>query len=245
MIDLITRYDDEKSDIQKTVEQVEVSYKLNDIKIKAPILNPSKMIFIGLNYLEHARESKMSIPEKPILFSKFNNSIIGHAEDVIINRETSQCDYEAELAFIVGKKAKNIPESEAMNYIAGYTACNDISARDLQFNEGGQWFRGKAIDTFAPLGPVIVTTDELTDPHNLAISSRVNGDIRQNSNTNELIFNVPFLLAFLSRTITLEPGDIVCTGTPSGVVFGTATPLWLKPGDVCEIEIEGIPEFRT
>ena len=230
--------------IQKSLERAERAYDFGETRFMAPVTNPEKMIFVGLNYRDHARETNSPIPEYPILFSKFRNSLIGHNENIVIPGETKKCDYEAELAFIVGRTARNIRIEDAMQYVFGYTICNDVSARDLQ-KRVSQWLSGKSADTFAPMGPVIVTADEIEDPHNLNIGCRINGVQRQKSNTRELIFTVPYLLSYISRTITLQPGDIISTGTPSGVALGMENPVWLKEGDICEIEVEGIGILRN
>ncbi len=245
MKDVIQRYQTNKEDIEDKVEHADNFYPLTEIQLKAPVLNPGKLIFIGLNYRDHAEEAGIALPDSPILFTKFANSLVGSGEKVVITRETSRCDYEAELAFVIGKLAKDVSEEDALDYVFGYTACNDVSARDLQFGGGGQWTRGKTIDTFAPMGPVLVTADEITDPGSLGISCKVNGELRQNSNTEQLIFNISQILSFLSRTMTLEPGDIISTGTPSGVALGMDNPPWLKNGDVVEVEIEGIGILRN
>lgn len=205
----------------------------------APIPMPNKIICIGLNYRDHAKESGAEIPKSPIIFSKFNTCIIGANQPIVLPKNSSQVDYEAELAFIIGRRAKNVSREDAMNYVFGYTNFNDVSARDFQFSDG-QWQRGKSCDTFAPLGEFIATTDEIADPHNLKIQFRLNGEVLQNSNTGELIFKIPELIEFLSETITLEPGDIIATGTPPGVGFARQPPIFLKDGDIAEVEIEGL-----
>lgn len=244
MKDLINSYDRDIKKIEKIIEKGSAVYKDNDIQFMAPVLNPDKIIFIGLNYRDHAREINTPIPEFPILFSKYRNSLIGSGENIVIPDETKKCDYEAEFAFIIGRTARNINVEDAMRYVFGYTICNDVSARDLQ-GQTSQWLIGKAVDTFAPMGPFAVTTDEIDNPHNLNITCKINGTLRQKSNTKELIFNIPFLLSFLSRTITLEPGDIISTGTPAGVIIGMKEQVWMKDGDICEIEIEGIGILRN
>lgn len=211
----------------------------DEIEICAPIPRPGKIICIGLNYRNHAIESGMEIPKSPIIFSKFSNCAIGSNEAILLPEGSEQVDYEAELAVVIGRCAKNISRANAMNYIFGYTNLNDVSARDFQFADG-QWQRGKSCDTFAPIGEFVATTDEITDPHNLQIQFRLNGETLQNSNTNELIFKIPELIEFLSKSFTLEPGDIIATGTPPGVGFARKPPIFLKDGDVCEVEIEGL-----
>jgi 2-keto-4-pentenoate hydratase/2-oxohepta-3-ene-1,7-dioic acid hydratase in catechol pathway len=205
----------------------------------APVPRPGKLICIGLNYRDHAAESNMAIPERPVVFSKFSTAVIAPGEPVITPETSQQVDYEAELAVVIGRRAKNVSVSSALDYVLGYTAFNDVSARDFQFADG-QWQRGKSCDTFAPMGPTIVTADEIPDPHNLSIKLRLNGKTMQDSNTDQLIFGVPELIAFLSETITLEPGDVIATGTPPGVGFARKPPVFLKHGDEMEVEIEKI-----
>ena len=205
----------------------------------APVPRPGKLICIGLNYRDHAKESNMALPEKPVVFSKFSSSVIAPGEPVVIPRASQQIDYEAELAVVIGRRAKHVSPDRAYDYVLGYTAFNDVTARDFQFGDG-QWQRGKSCDTFAPMGQAIVTADVITDPHKLAIKLKLNGAIMQDSNTDQLIFGVPRLIEFVSQTITLEPGDVIATGTPAGVGFARKPPVFLKPGDEMEVLIEGL-----
>lgn len=214
-------------------------FRRDEITICAPIPRPGKIICIGLNYRNHAIESGMEIPKSPIVFSKFSSCAIGVNEAILLPAHSEQVDYEAELAVVIGRKAKNVTRENAMNYIFGYTNLNDISARDFQFADG-QWQRGKSCDTFAPIGEFVATRDEIKDPHNLRIQFRLNSETLQDSNTDQLIFKIPELLEFLSASITLEPGDIIATGTPPGVGFARKPPVFLKNGDVAEVEIEGL-----
>ena len=213
--------------------------KSQDAYWHAPVPRSGKIICIGLNYRDHAAESNMLIPEKPVVFSKFSTSVIAPGEPVVLPSTSQQVDYEAELAVVIGRRAKNITADRACDYVLGYTAFNDVSARDFQFADG-QWQRGKSCDTFAPMGQTIVTTDAITDPHKLSIKLVLNGQIMQDSNTDQLIFGVPALIEFLSQTITLEPGDVIATGTPPGVGFARNPPVFLKPGDEMEVLIEGM-----
>jgi len=213
--------------------------KRAEVVLLAPVPRPGKLICIGLNYRDHAIESKMPIPERPVVFSKFSSSVIGPGEAVVVPSKSEQVDYEAELAVVIGRRAKNVTPEQAYDYVLGYTIVNDVSARDFQFADG-QWQRGKSCDTFAPMGQWIVTTDEIPDPHKLSIKLRLNGQTMRDSNTNQLIFGVPELIAFLSESITLEPGDVIATGTPPGVGFARKPPVFLNSGDVLEVEIEGI-----
>lgn len=205
----------------------------------APVPRPGKLICIGLNYRDHAAESNMPIPESPVVFSKFSTAVIAPGEPVVIPPMSQQVDYEAELAVVIGRRAKCVSASSAYGYVLGYTAFNDVSARDFQFADG-QWQRGKSCDTFAPMGQAIVTTDVITDPHKLSIKLILNGKTMQDSNTDQLIFGVPELIEFLSQTITLEPGDVIATGTPPGVGFARKPPVFLQPGDEMVVDIEGI-----
>jgi acylpyruvate hydrolase len=205
----------------------------------APVPRPGKLICIGLNYRDHAAESKMAIPERPVVFSKFASAVIAPGESVVLPATSIQVDYEAELAVVIGRRAKNVSAGRALDYVLGYTAFNDVSARDFQFADG-QWQRGKSCDTFAPMGQQIVTTDEIPDPHRLSIKLVLNGQTMQDSNTDQLIFGVPALIEFLSQTITLEPGDVIATGTPAGVGFARKPPVFLRSGDVMEVKIDGI-----
>lgn len=210
----------------------------------APVPRPGKLICIGLNYRDHAAESNLPLPKEPVVFSKFTSAIIAPGEPVVIPATSTQVDYEAELAVVIGRRAKQVAASRALDYVFGYTCLNDVSARDFQFADG-QWQRGKSCDTFAPMGPTIVTADELRDPHKLPIKLILNGATMQDSNTDQLIFGVPELIEFLSRTITLEPGDVIATGTPSGVGFARKPPVYLKPGDEMIVDIEGIGKLNN
>ena len=205
----------------------------------APVPRPGKIICVGLNYRDHAAESNMPIPERPVLFSKFATCVIGPGENVVLPTMSQQVDYEAELAVVIGRRAKKVSAADAYDYVLGYTAFNDVSARDFQFADG-QWQRGKSCDTFAPMGQTILTTDEVPDPHKLSIKLRLNGQTMQDSNTNQMIFGVPKLIEFITESITLEPGDVIATGTPSGVGFARKPPVFLHPGDVMEVNIERI-----
>src|SRR5215813_1073244 len=205
----------------------------------APVPRPGKLICIGLNYRDHAAESKMQIPEKPVVFSKFSTAVIAPGEPVVLPSTSQQVDYEAELAVVIGRRAKHVSADRAYDYVLGYTCFNDVSARDFQFADG-QWQRGKSCDTFAPMGPTIVTGDEVGNPHKLSIKLILNGQAMQDSNTDQFIFGIPELIEFLSATITLEPGDVIATGTPPGVGFARKPPVFLQPGDEMDVVIEGI-----
>lgn len=215
------------------------THSVDDVTLEAPVPRPGKIICIGLNYRNHAIESGMEIPTSPIIFSKFVTSVTAPESPIVIPKGSVQTDYEAELAVVIGRRAKNVSAEDAINYVFGYTNLNDVSARDFQFADG-QWQRGKSCDTFAPFGPFVATKDEISDPHALRIQFRLNGDTMQNSTTAELIFRIPEIIEFLSRSVTLEPGDIIATGTPPGVGFARKPPVFLKEGDVCEVEIEGL-----
>jgi 2-keto-4-pentenoate hydratase/2-oxohepta-3-ene-1,7-dioic acid hydratase in catechol pathway len=212
---------------------------ISDAEVLAPLAQPEKIICVGLNYMDHCKETNMEPPKSPVIFSKYANAIIGDKAAIELPINSNQVDFEAELAIVIGKKAKWVSEAEAEDYIFGYTIMNDVSARDLQFSDG-QWSRGKSADTFAPIGPVIVTKDEVGDPHKLDISLRLNGEIMQHSNTKNLIFKIPYIVSYLSQSMTLEPGDVIATGTPPGVGMGRDPQVWLKGGDVLSITIEKI-----
>ncbi len=213
---------------------------LGEVRLHAPIARPPKIIAIGLNYEDHANETGGEIPEKPIVFAKYPNTIIGPGEAIRIPPITEQVDYEAELAVVIGREARNVSESEALDHVFGYTNCNDVSSRDLQFSEGGQWTRSKSIDTFAPIGPYIATREEIPDPQDLSIRCVLNGEVMQDSSTSRMIFPVAELISFLSTGMTLTPGDIIATGTPAGVGFARDPEVFLKAGDEVTIEIEGL-----
>jgi 2,4-diketo-3-deoxy-L-fuconate hydrolase len=221
-------------------EPGEDTVPLAEARIHAPIAGPEKVIGIGLNYEDHAAETGADIPEKPIVFAKYANTVIGPGETITIPPITEQADYEAELAVIIGKTARNVSESEALDYVFGYTNANDVSSRDLQFSEGGQWTRSKSIDTFCPLGPYIATADEVGDPQDLSIRCILNGEVMQDGTTSKMIFSVAELVSFLSQGMTLVPGDVIVTGTPPGVGSARDPQVWLKDGDEVTIEIEGL-----
>ncbi len=212
---------------------------LDSAQLLAPISDPPKIICIGQNYRDHCIEQNQPIPERVIIFSKYATAVNDPGGDILLPKASEQVDYEAELVFIIGKKGKNIPESEAMSYVAGYTCANDVSARDIQFADK-QWVRGKSPDTFLPIGPYLVTADEIADPHDLNISLTLNGEQMQNSNTSNLIFKIPYLISFLSSTMTLLPGDIVSTGTPGGVGIFRKPPIVLKDGDTVSVSVQGL-----
>jgi len=205
----------------------------------APVPRPGKIVCVGLNYRDHAEESGLAVPKTPVIFSKFSSCVVAPGEPVVVPTTSERVDYEAELAVVVGRHAKHVSADRAYDYVLGYTAFNDVTARDFQFGDG-QWQRGKSCDTFAPMGQTIVTTDEIPDPHTLRITMKVNGTVMQDSNTNQLIFRVPELIEFISKSITLEPGDVIATGTPAGVGFARKPPVFLKPGDTMDVEIERI-----
>ncbi|HEY6571614.1 MAG TPA: fumarylacetoacetate hydrolase family protein, partial [Candidatus Limnocylindrales bacterium] len=212
---------------------------LADADLAPPVTHPQAIVCIGRNYMAHIEEGGDPVPELPILFSKYPNTLVGDRDPVIHHAITSALDYEGELALIIGRRASHVPEAEAMSYVAGYTVLNDISARDLQLGDV-QWIRGKSLDTFCPLGPVFVSIDEIPDVDALRIQTRVNGELRQDAPVSDMIFKIPYLISFITEGITLEPGDIVATGTPSGVAYGMNPRVYLKPGDAVEVSIEGI-----
>ncbi len=217
---------------------------LDDVILHNPLPRPGKIICVGLNYLDHVKEVNAQAPDHPVLFSKWDNALAGPEDTIIIDGTSQKVDYEAELAFVVSKTAYNVPEDRAMDYVAGYLCANDVSARDLQFADT-QWVRGKSLNGYCPLGPFIATKDEIPDPHNLRIVCRLNGNTMQDSNTTQLIYKIPALVAYISKGLTLQPGDVVLTGTPPGVGMGRNPQLWIQPGDVCEIEIEGLGVLRN
>ena len=209
-------------------------------RLLAPIQNPGKVFCIGLNYRDHAIETNSPIPSEPVVFNKFSQAVVGPEDAVILPKVAHEVDYEAELVVVIGKQGKNISKANAFSHVAGYTCGNDVSARDWQKGRpGGQWLLGKTPDTFAPTGPYLVTADEV-DPHNIKIGLRLNGETLQNSSTKELIFGVDEVIAHVSQLITLQPGDLIFTGTPPGVGVARTPPIYLKPGDRMEVEIEDV-----
>lgn len=209
-------------------------------RLGPPIANPSKIICVGLNYAKHALESKMARPEEPVLFFKSTTAITGPFDPIVIPPGSTKTDWEVELAVVIGKKASYVSEPDAMQHVAGYLLHNDVSERAYQLERGGQWVKGKSCDTFAPIGPYLVTADEITDPHSLDLWLKVNGELMQSSNTSDLIFNIPTLVSYISQFMTLLPGDIISTGTPAGVGLGFDPPRYLKKGDVVELGIDGL-----
>jgi len=221
------------------------SLPLDSVKLLPPLPNPPKIVAIGLNYMDHCREQNVPVPDRPLVFAKFPSSIIGPGDDIVWDPAlTQQVDYEAELGVIIGRRARRVSAERALDHVFGYTIVNDVSARDLQFPDK-QWVRGKSLDTFCPLGPFIVTADEIPDPQALAIKCQVNGRYLQNSSTSEMIFGVRELIANLSRSFTFEPGDLIATGTPAGVGVFRRPPIFLQDGDTVVIEIEGIGRLEN
>ncbi len=224
---------------KKAIANASESLPLSIVKLLAPIPRPGKIICIGLNYSDHAAETGQAIPTIPIVFSKYANTVIATGEAIVLPRVTDQVDYEAELGFVIGKTARYITAAQALDYVAGYLPINDVSARDYQ-TRISQWTMGKTFDTFAPMGPALVTSDEIPDAGNLKISLTINGEVLQDSNTNKLIFGIPQLVEALSEVMTLEPGDVVSTGTPPGVGMARNPKRYMRPGDVVNITIEGL-----
>ena len=223
-----------------------VTHPAAGAKLLAPVPDPHKIVCIGLNYKDHAAEGGVPIPREPVLFSKYATALIGHGANIVLPAVSTKVDYEAELVIVVGRRGRHLKAETAAEYAAGYTIGHDVSARDWQLEKDGkQWMVGKTFDTFAPCGPHLVTADEVPDPHRLPIRLRLNGETMQNSNTQQMIFNVGYLLAYLSQVFTLEPGDLIYTGTPPGVGFARKPPVFLKDGDVVEVEIEGLGVLRN
>ncbi|WP_296635665.1 fumarylacetoacetate hydrolase family protein [Polaribacter sp.] len=209
-------------------------------RLGAPLTRPSKIVCVGLNYVMHAKEAGMEVPNEPVLFFKSTTALVGPNDDVIIPKNSTKSDWEVELAIVIGKKASYVEEADAYDHIAGYVLHNDVSERAFQIEKSGQWCKGKGCDTFAPIGPFIATKDEIKDPNNLNLWLKLNGEVMQNSTTSDFIFNVEHVVSHISQFMTLLPGDIISTGTPFGVGLGLKPPVYLKEGDVMELGIEGL-----
>ncbi|XP_065185064.1 fumarylacetoacetate hydrolase domain-containing protein 2-like [Sycon ciliatum] len=218
----------------------------DSVKIRAPLFRPEKVICVGMNYVDHCTEQNMPVPVEPVIFSKFASAIVDPNADVELPPETEELDFEVELAFVIGRGGRRIQEEDAMSHVAGFTVAHDVSARDWQLRKnGGQWLIGKTFDTFCPIGPSIVPPSALSDVHNLGIRCRLNGETVQDSNTNQLVHKTQACISFISKFITLKPGDLILTGTPPGVGCFRKPPLWLKKGDVVECEIDEIGCIRN
>lgn len=215
-----------------------------DVRLGSAIARPSKIVCIGLNYAKHAAESGMDVPKEPVIFFKSTSALCGPNDNVIIPRNSVKTDWEVELAFVIGKKASYVDEANAMDYVAGYILHNDYSEREFQLERSGQWVKGKSNDTFAPLGPFMATKDEIADPHTLRLWLKVNDEMLQDSNTDDMVFKIPTLVSYLSQFMTLLPGDVISTGTPFGVGLGFKPPRYLKAGDVVELGIDGLGTQR-
>ena len=212
------------------------------VRLGPPVGDVRNFIGIGLNYADHAAEAGLRIPREPVIFNKIGNCIVGANDDVMVPRGSTQLDYEVEIAFVIGKRARYVEEAEAARYIAGYTICNDVSERHFQTERSGQWVKGKCCETFGPLGPWLVTPDEIADVHALSMWLDVNGEKRQRGNTSTMIFKIPFILSYVTQFMVLEPGDVVTTGTPPGVALGMKPPKWLQAGDEIRLGIDGLGE---
>ena len=212
----------------------------SSIRLGSPLCRPSKIVCVGLNYAQHAAESGMAIPKEPVLFFKATSAIVGPNDDLIIPKKSKKTDWEVELAIVIGKKASYISEEKAFGHVAGYILHNDYSEREFQLEKEGQWVKGKSCDTFAPLGPFIATKDEITDPNSLNLWLKLNGELMQDSNTSDFVFNIQQVVSYISQYMTLLPGDIISTGTPFGVGLGLDPQRYLKPGDMVELGIDGL-----
>uniref|UniRef100_A0A8D0L9Z7 Fumarylacetoacetate hydrolase domain containing 2A n=1 Tax=Sphenodon punctatus TaxID=8508 RepID=A0A8D0L9Z7_SPHPU len=231
---------------RRAQESSQYALPRSEVTLLAPITSPDKVICVGMNYADHCLEQNVKIPQEPIIFSKFSSSIVGPYDEIIHPAESKEVDWEVELAFVIGKKGKHIQESAAMDYVAGFTVAHDVSARDWQMKRNGrQWLLGKTFDTFCPLGPAIVTKDSVSDPHNLGICCRVNGELVQNSSTSQMIFKTDALISWVSQFVTLYPGDVFLTGTPPGVGVFRKPPVFLKKGDMVECEIDELGTIRN
>jgi 2-keto-4-pentenoate hydratase/2-oxohepta-3-ene-1,7-dioic acid hydratase in catechol pathway len=230
--------------VEKYLSEAPTATPLTYVKLLAPIARPPKLICVGLNYRDHAAESKMEIPKVPTIFCKFPTAVIGPGDPIVLPKNSQEPDYEAEMAFVIGKGGRHIPADRWQEHVFGYTNLNDVSARDFQ-RATSQWIMGKTFDTFAPMGPAIVTPDEAGDPHALDIRLTINSEVFQHSNTRHLIFGIPDLIAYLSSVFTLEPGDVVSTGTPAGVGFARKPPRFLRHGDVVAVSLQGLGELRN
>lgn len=244
---LVTDYNEEFfagdgiDQLKEAIKSVSLPSVDKSVRLGAALARPSKIICIGLNYIDHATETNAPIPTEPIVFFKSTSAIVGPNDDLEIPKNSKKTDWEVELAIVIGKKAKYVSEADAYQHIAGYVLHNDYSEREFQLERNGQWVKGKSADTFAPIGPFIATPDEIEDPHNLRLWLTVNGKILQNGNTSNLIFNIPYIISYLSQFMTLLPGDVITTGTPAGVGLGQKPEPWyLKPGDVVELGIDGL-----
>lgn len=246
VLSLIAGWDSARAQVDALVKAPPAgsALDLGSATLLAPIPRPPKFICVGLNYRDHAIESKMEIPSVPTIFNKFPNVVIAPGDPIVVPSISEKPDYEAEFAVIIGRGGRKIAADDWEQHVFGYTIVNDVSARDYQMMTT-QWLMGKTFDTFAPMGPWIVTKDEISDPHNLDISMTIDGEVVQNSNTRELIFRVPELIRFLSSVVTLEPGDVISTGTPAGVGFSYKPPKWLRPGQECVVKVQNIGELRN
>jgi 2,4-didehydro-3-deoxy-L-rhamnonate hydrolase len=225
------------ADFVKNEKLSEVS---DSVRLGCPFGRPSKLVCIGLNYIDHARETNATPPPEPVIFMKSTTAIVGPDDDIMIPKDSVKTDWEVELAVVIGKRASYVEEGQAMDYVAGYVLHNDVSEREFQLERSGTWDKGKGCDTFAPIGPFMATPDEIADPHNLRLWLKLNGKTMQDGNTSNFIFNIPYLIAYTSKFMTLLPGDVISTGTPAGVGLGMKPNLYLKPGDVIELGIDGL-----
>ncbi|MGZ3758134.1 MAG: fumarylacetoacetate hydrolase family protein [Mucilaginibacter sp.] len=225
------------ADFVKNNELPEIAH---DVRLGCPVTRPSKIVCIGLNYADHAKETNAVPPAEPVIFLKSTTAIVGPNDDIMIPKDSKKTDWEVELAVVIGKKASYVNEEEAMEYVAGYALHNDVSEREFQLERSGTWDKGKGCDTFALIGPFLATKDEISDPHNLRLWLKLNGETMQDGTTANFIFNIPFVVAYISRFMTLLPGDIISTGTPAGVGLGMNPPMYLKVGDVIELGIDGL-----
>jgi 2,4-didehydro-3-deoxy-L-rhamnonate hydrolase len=242
MVELISRGPDAAL---RALEHADERVPLGRVRVLPPVPAPPKLIGIGLNYRDHAAESGQPIPEKPVVFAKYSSALAGPGAAIRIPADTEKVDYEVELAVVIARRVRDVAPEQALEAVFGYAVFNDVSARDVQFSEGGQWTRGKSFDGFAPMGPYLVTADEVGDPQRLSLATRVNGETLQQGNTAEMIFSVAEIVSFLSRGATLLPGDVIATGTPAGVGAARDPPRFLRPGDEVECEVEGLGILRN
>ncbi len=232
------------SRLQAFIDSGSIIEITDDVRLASPLGRPSKLVCIGLNYSDHAKETNATPPTEPVIFMKATSAIVGPFDDIVIPKNSKKTDWEVELAIVIGKKTSYVDEADAMDYIAGYVLHNDVSEREFQIERGGTWDKGKGCDTFAPIGPFFATKDEIADPHNLRLWLKLNGKIMQDGNTSNLIFNIPYLVSYTSQFMTLLPGDIISTGTPAGVGLGMKPNVYLKAGDIVELGIDGLGESR-